>query len=248
MDINKSMRLTKFEFEKCFTEKNYYEMQTVNNKQLNLLINMVDAQENDTIIDLGTGSGYVAFSIAEKYNGTNIIGLDIVTETLKRNTQKAIDNNFCNLRFVSYDGSNFPFSDNSVDKIITRYALHHFPELKESLKEIYRILKPNGKLIISDPTPNDNDTNQFVDRFMQMKADGHIKFYHINEYKEMLKSIGFHFVLNETTNIRFPRKEAEKYSELIAKTDKNILSGYEIEIKGDEIWITEKVLNMIFVK
>lgn len=248
MDIYESIQLTKAEFEKSFREKNYYELQTVNISHLNLLMDMVDAKKNDTILDLGTGTGYVAFALAEQFKDARIIGLDIVMETLKRNTQKAKENNLSNVRFEAYEGKGFPLSDHSVDTIITRYALHHFPNLLESLKEMYRILKPNGKLIISDPTPNENDTNHFVDRFMQMKPDGHIQFYSLNEYKEMLACTGFHFILNNTTNIRFPRKEVEKYTELIAKTRDEVLSGYEIEVQGDDIWITEKVLNMIFVK
>ena len=88
----------------------------------------------------------------------------------------------------------FPFKDNSVDTIITRYALHHFPDLKSRIKEMYRILRPDGKVIISDPTPNENDTSGFVDKFMQMKPDGHIKFYHLNEYLEMFDSVGFHIL------------------------------------------------------
>jgi len=113
---------------------------------------------------------------------------------------------------------------------------------------MYRILKPHGKLIISDPTPNENDSCQFVDKYMQVKPDGHIRFYRLNEYQKMLDKVGFRFISNQVTSIRFPRKEVEKYSEIIRKTDKNILLGYQIEIQGDEIWVTERVLNMIFCR
>lgn len=48
--------------------------------------------------------------------------------------------------------------------------------------------------------------------------------------------------------LAFPRREAAAYTNLLADTDQNILLGYEIEMKQDEIRITETVLNMIFTK
>jgi len=43
-------------------------------------------------------------------------------------------------------------------------------------------------------------------------------------------------------------KDVGKYTELLAVTDQDVLAGYGIQIESDEIWITEKVLNMVFVK
>nr|WP_275891417.1 methyltransferase domain-containing protein [Ruminococcus sp. OA3] len=60
---------------------------------------------------------------------------------------------------------------------MTRYALHHFPEIADTFQEISRVLKPEGYFFLSDPAPNDNDTERFVDAYMQMQNDGHIKFY-----------------------------------------------------------------------
>ncbi len=42
---------------------------------------------------------------------------------------------------ISYDGSTFPFEDNSFDLVVTRYALHHFPEIRKSIREVAWVLK-----------------------------------------------------------------------------------------------------------
>ena len=67
-----------------------------------------------------------------------------------------------NLSFVNYDGVNFPFEDGSFDMGITRYALHHFPDITRSIGEVSRVLKKGGRLFISDPCPNDCDDSRFV--------------------------------------------------------------------------------------
>jgi ubiquinone/menaquinone biosynthesis C-methylase UbiE len=197
---------------------------------------------------LGTGSGYVAFALAAQNSGCKVIGIDIVADTLKMNTDKAKVLGNENLKFISYNGVHYPFDDNCFDTIVTRYALHHLPDLASSFDEMYRVLKKGGKLIISDPTPNRNDTVGFVDAFMKMKPDGHNKFYFFEEFNEMLLRAGFQFELQKNTTIKFPRKFPKDYEGLLIEYDKEIYEGYEIEIVNNEIWIKENVLNLVYRK
>ena len=105
------------------------------------------------ILDLGTGTGYFAFAIAQKHSQIEIVGLDIVEKTLLMNQRKA--------------------------EIM---GLHHFPVIEDTFQEIKRVLKSNAKFFIADPAPNCNDKERFVDAYMQMKKDGHIQFYTLEEW------------------------------------------------------------------
>ncbi len=248
MGFEKSMDKTRRGFEESFQEAAFYNKQTADETHLKMLLELVYPNKGDTILDLGTGSGYMAFAIADYETDCKVIGIDIVADTLERNRQRALAEGYSNLEFTAYDGIVFPFEDNSFDTIVTRYALHHFPNLKVSFGEMHRVLKKGGKLVISDPTPNQSDAARFVDCFMQKKADGHIKFYTYEEFDGMLKEAGFEFVSKQDSVIRFPRKNPEEYEDLLRQYDQKTLEEYEINITGDEIWIKENVLNMVYQK
>lgn len=106
---------TRKKFEESFEEEAFYNKQTADCAHLELLLSLIAPEPNSTILDLGTGSGYVAFALAEEYQDCNVIGLDIVTGTLERNRQKAKVQSNSNLSFTTYDGIKFP-TMKSLDK------------------------------------------------------------------------------------------------------------------------------------
>ena len=112
------------------------------------------------------------------------------------------------------------------------------------------VLKDNGTFFLSDPSPNVDDSLRFVDAYMQMKKDGHIKFRTKEEWKKTGNRSGLELTDSFETQIRFPRKKqtALEFDDIMARFDKEVIKGYEVEVDGDEIWITEKVNNLLFQK
>lgn len=252
MNEEKSIEATRKGFEASFEEGNLYDRQTQDIKHLNQIIQVLHINPNSRVLDLGTGTGYVSFEIAKRYKNINVIGLDIVEETLKVNRQKVVEQNLNNISFVSYDGINFPFDDNSFDIIVTRYALHHFPNIEHTFSELARVLKKGGQFVVSDPTPNDNDTSRFVDDYMKMKPDGHIKYYTKDEFRQLGENVGFSLDDSFQTEITFPRLRdtAYGYEVIMKEHSKDIISGYHVyeTQDGKYIYITQKVWNISFLK
>ncbi len=246
--MKNSIEVTKNAFERSFSNDSLYNKQTQDEHHLQLIIGALELAAGMKVLDLGTGSGYLAFEIARNHPQARITGLDIVEKTLAINTKRAQDEGLTNLFFQSYDGMMFPFEDGEFDLVVSRYALHHFPMISDTFKEISRVLKPEGKLFISDPTPNSNDAERFVDAYMKMKKDGHIKFYTEDEFKELAQAVGLSFINCFKTSIRFPRKriEAREFPKIIASYHREITEGYHIEVTEDELYITEEVNNLLF--
>lgn len=250
MNIENSIIATKREFENSFAIEDFYNKQTHDEQHLESILAFLPLTNGMKILDLGIGSGYLSFPIAQKFPAVTIIGLDIVEKALVANRIRAMKENIKNIGFVTYDGCDFPFEDNEFDMVVTRYALHHFPDIQKSISEVSRVIKPGGFLFISDPTPNDNDVNRFVDDYMQLKKDGHIKFYTKKEWEQICGKAGLQVVRFFDSSIRFPRKKdtAFGFDELVKKHDKNIIESYKLEILGNEIYLTERVNNILFCK
>ncbi|MBN1499165.1 MAG: hypothetical protein JW982_03340 [Spirochaetes bacterium] len=112
--------------------------------------------------------------------------------------------------------------------------------------ELSRVLKSKGQLFISDPTPDKSDKDRFIDKYMQMKDDGHIKFYPADEFVRIAQKFSFIKESDTLTKIRFPRKDAAEYAGLLEEAGSEILQIYEIETVNEEIFISEDVLNISF--
>lgn len=243
-----SIEATKLGFEDSFKEANFYNKQTQDEKHLKDILSVIGVKPKMKVLDLGCGSGYLTFPIAKRNENAFVIGLDIVTDTLKQNSLKAQEMAINNIEFISYNGIDFPFEDNFFDLVVTRYALHHFPDIEKSISEVSRVLKFNGRFFISDPRPNDCDKTRFVDDYMQLKKDGHIKFYTKDEWLQICKECNMNFVSGFDSKIRFPKKKntVQGFEEVLARHDKSIIDSYQLTQTEDEIWVTEQVNNLLF--
>lgn len=115
------------------------------------LIDELEPKDNETILEFGFGTGQNIILAHQRNDKTKLIGVDIDPKVRKIAEYKTKKHGI-NIPLELYDGKTFPFSDNSFDKIFSSLVFHQLnKETKLScLKEIYRVLKPNGHLIIGD--------------------------------------------------------------------------------------------------
>ncbi len=112
------------------------------------VVNLVKATQPRTILDIATGTGDLAINLAQT-NAQKITGLDISSGMLeigkKKVKAKGLDSK---IEMVLGDSENMPFQDNSFDAITVAFGVRNFEHLERGLKEIYRVLKPQGTFVI----------------------------------------------------------------------------------------------------
>lgn len=159
-----------------------------------------DLANDPTILYVGVGGGMevLQFSYFSRKTG-GVIGLDVVDEMLTacaENLKKAEMNNlwfkqdFVDLR--KGDALNLPIKDSSVDVAAQNCLFNIFTkqDLKKALEEMYRVLKPHGRLILSDPVCEDVMPDSLVndERLRALCLSGALP---LKDYIDMITSVGF---------------------------------------------------------
>ncbi|MFX0025872.1 MAG: class I SAM-dependent methyltransferase [Candidatus Hermodarchaeota archaeon] len=106
---------------------------------------------NGLLVDVGCGSGNLIVEIAQKFKTIDLIGVDISDEILELAKQRAIKDEFNErIKFEIGNVEKLPFTDNSIDFIVSSLSLHHWTNPKMAFKELFRTLKENGSLLVFD--------------------------------------------------------------------------------------------------
>ena len=144
------------------------------------------------LLDCGCGSGPMLTLLHEKYPEKHYTGIDLTPKMIEVAKAK----NMKNVDLVVGDCENLPFEAESFDVVICCESFHHYPDPQSFFNSVYRVLRPNGRLILRDITMKSSAVRWFCNHIemplIHLAGKGDVRIYGREEIKKLCRNAGLH--------------------------------------------------------
>ncbi len=154
------------------------------------VLSELEKEEFTDLLDCGCGPAPMLTLLHEKYPDKHYTGIDLTPEMIEVARAKNMDN----VNLLVGDCENLPFDDNSFDVVICCQSFHHYPNVLNFFKSVYRVLRPSGRLILRDMTSSFKPMLWFFNNIemplIHLSGHGDVHVYSVKEVDELCQKSG----------------------------------------------------------
>jgi len=144
---------------------------------------------HERVLDIGCGPGHTALLFATR--AKEVVALDPTPAMLDQARALARERGLDNLSFECASAEAIPFPDHSFDRVTSRQSAHHYPDLRAALREVARVLRPEGRFVLIDSVaPEEPEVDDFLNCIELLRDPTHVRDYRVSEWREMFAEVG----------------------------------------------------------
>ena len=139
------------------------------------------------MLDVATGGGRTALAFASIVR--RVVAYDLTEPMLSARAH--VRARGAAMEFVAGDAAALPFRDESFDVVTCRTAAHHFSDVAAAVRQIHRVLRPGGSLLLQDILGHDDaEASAFLLEVEKRRDPSHVRSYRAAEWKAFLRAVG----------------------------------------------------------
>jgi len=156
---------------------------------LRLIVDAAHPGPSDTVLDVACGGGLVARAFAPHVR--HATGIDVTPAMLDTARKAAAENGLTNLTWDQGDVTVLPYADGSFTIVATRFSFHHFTDALAVLKEMVRVCKPGGRIVVADSCPSEDRAKAAAFNKLELLRDpSHTRALPLSELKSVFAAAG----------------------------------------------------------
>jgi SAM-dependent methyltransferase len=197
-----------------------------------------------TVLDLATGAGHTAIAFAAFSPG--VVALDL-TEPMLRAARAFARTRDAPVVFVAANVEALPFPDAAFEVVTCRTAAHHFANVGAAVREVGRVLRPRGTVLLQDIAGHDDPAcAQFILEVERRRDPSHVRSYRASEWKALLAGAGL-TVRDDTVvskvrpweewtgRMRMRAEDRRDLDRFVREAPERCRTAFQFQIAGDRI-------------
>lgn len=152
---------------------------------LSALVALAEPRPNDKTLDIATGAGHTALAFAPHVQ--EVVAYDLTEAMLAETAKNAAQRGLTNVVTRQGPAEKLPFSDEAFDIVTVRLASHHFADNAAAVREMARVIKPGGRVVVVDNySPEDGALDAQLHHIEKLRDPSHVRAYRLSDWRRFL--------------------------------------------------------------